>query len=136
MAAYGFLAAYAFYSMQAEQLEAKKMRLSVLNQRQAELLRKQDLVKAASDFHDGVTTLKLNKQNWLFYDVNVEGQFQYEAAQLIVQQCSDSALAYYWPLTLEIKAITKSGQGAKSGDTNKEQKDVQLMVKGKFVARK
>ncbi len=136
LAAYGFLAAYAYHSMQQEQLEAKKMRLSALSQQQAELIRKQDLLKKARLFNEQVTAFHLNPQTWLFYDVNVQGQFRYEAAQLVIQQCSDSELAYYLPISLEINNIDTAVRNNRPEVDQAERKDVQLRVKGKFVARK
>jgi hypothetical protein len=136
VAAYLFLAAYAYYGMQQGQLEAKQIRLSALTDRQRDLLRKRDLLEKVRLFSDQVSGLKLNRQEWLFYDVNVQGEFEYEAAQLIIQQCSDSDLAYYWPIALEIKTTDKVGGRAQPAPVKPDQSDVQLTVKGKFVARK
>lgn len=132
VAAYAFLAAYAYYAIQLEHLEVKTLRLSSLTQRQRDLRRKSDLLEQVRLFDDQVTAFKLNRRDWLFYDVNVQGEFNYDAAQEIIQQCGDSELAYYWPLSLEIKTVDKSqpstGQAVRG--------DVRLTVKGQFVARR
>lgn len=136
MAAYGFLAAYASYDMQKAQLDSKKMRLSVLNQQQAEILRKQDMLNRARLFSEHIDAFKLSPKSWFFYDVNVQGEFRYESAQQIIQQCSDTELAYYWPISLKIVSLTQPEELNTSTTTQQERKDVQLTIKGKFVARK
>lgn len=135
MAAYAFLAAYAFYGVQQQQLEAKTMRLSSLTQRQRELQRKRDVLEQVRRFNDQVTDLKLDRRDWLFYDVNVQGGFNYDAAQQIIQQCGDSDLAYYWPISLEVKTTDKSARTPASAG-RPVPGDVQLTVKGQFVARR
>lgn len=135
VAAYVSLAAYAYYGIQKEQLVAKNMRLSAMTQRQQELLRKRDVLDKARLFTNTVSELRLERQEWLFYDVNVQGDFAYEAAQVLVQQCSDSELAYFWPISLSIKSIDKSAKSSKATTTG-EDIDVQVSVKGRFVAHK
>lgn len=136
MAAYGFLAAYAVHGMQQEQLIAKKMRLSALDKHRRELLRKRETLEQVRRFTERVVALKLDRQDWLFYDVNVQGDFNYDAAQQIIEQCSDSDLAYYWPLALEIKTVDKTANRSPSSTGKPMHGDVQLTVKGQFVARK
>jgi hypothetical protein len=135
VAAYIFLAAYAHYSLQQEQLDAKTMRLTTLTQRQQELLHQRHLLEQAYRFNDQVTTFKLDRGDWLFYDVNVQGDFDFDAAQQIIEQCGDSALAYYWPIALEIKTVEKSAKGPQPPGAV-ARGDVQLTVKGQFVARR
>jgi hypothetical protein len=136
MAAYAFLAAYAYYGMQQEQLAARTMRLSMMTQRQRELLRQREVLEQVRQFNDSINAFKLDRRDWLFYDVNVQGDFNYEAAQQIIQQCSDSELAYYWPISLEVKSVDKPDKGAPATPGHTPRGDVQLTVKGQFVARR
>lgn len=136
MAAYSFLAAYAFHGIQQQQLESKTMRLSSLTQRQREMQHKRDVLEQVRIFDDQVTALKLDRKDWLFYDVNVQGGFNYDAAQQIIEECSGSDLAYYWPLSLEVKAVDESVKSAAGSSGQPARGDVQLTVKGQFVARR
>jgi len=134
--AYGFLAAFGYHEMQAEQLAAKTMRLSAMAQRRSELIRKKALLEQVNRFSNEVTAYQLARPDWLFYDVNVQGGFNYHTAQMIIQQCSDSDLAYYWPIMLEIKSVDSKAQPGNQTAKTPIQGDVQLTVKGQFVARK
>jgi len=80
----------------------------------------------------------MERNHWTFYDVNVEGGFSWDAAHKIIRQCSDSLAAYYWPISIEIRVPEKAAatQSASSPSNDRSTGDVQLTIKGQFVARK
>ena len=138
LAAYHFLAAFGNYSAQVEQLQAQQVRLRMLTLQQEEYARSRAMLAQVSTFSDQAAVLKLNRSDWLFYDVNVQGDFTYEVADQLIRQCSASTLAYYWPQSLEIKAVGAKEAQAQSppGVAKGKPGDVQLTVKGQFVARR
>ena len=135
-AAYGFLSAYALKVMHAEQLEVHQEHLRALRRQNQELLRKSALLEQAAQFTQRAKALGLERSRWAFYDVNFQAPLEFEAAQQIVSQCGDSSLAYFWPISLEIKApVAQQPAGAPPAGGVSEPADVQVAVKGRFVAR-
>lgn len=109
----------------------------MLQQQQQELVRKAAILKRASQFTDRVRALDLQPDAWTLYDVNVQSPLKYEAAQEMVYLCGDSSLAYYWPISLEIKKQNTEDQGTGAATAQPEAPaDVQLSVKGRFAARR
>lgn len=128
----------AYREMQRHQAElaAHKTELARLNLQQDELRRKRQILDQVSDFTARATSLGLVPEAWSFYDVNVAGGFSYETARQIIEQCSESPLAYYWPISLEIGAVKPEETRPAQGQAAAAPKgDVQLAVKGQFVAR-
>ena len=137
IAAYGFLGAYAVKAWNQEQLETHQARLRLLNQQHRELIEKTAILKRASQFTDRARELDLQPDAWTLYDVNVQSPLDFEAAQEMVYLCGDSSLAYYWPISLEIKKPDTRGQSAgASAAQQAAPTDVQLSVKGRFAARR
>lgn len=134
-AAYGFLSAYAVHVSRTEQLADRQDYLQELYRRHQELVRKQAAIKQIRSFSDQAAALKLGRSDWLFYDVHVQGGFSFEAAQQIIGQCNDSPLAYYWPISLEVTTPGGAEESNSSAAKEKALGDVQLTVKGQFVAR-
>lgn len=135
-AAYGFLSAYALRSMRQDQLAAKKTQLHVLNLQHQELVRKTALLEQAGRFTQRARELGLEPGKWSFYDVQVREPLGYEAAQEIIFQCRDSSMAYFWPISLEITSPRKDPEHAGASPAGSpDAADVQLSVKGRFVAR-
>ena len=110
--------------------------MQFLEQQQRELVHKQAVLEQAQQFTRSARDLKLTRADWAFYDVNVQTPMSYAAAREVIDQCGDSATAYFWPISLEIKAL----EGEKPAPSPKQapvggRTDVQLTVKGRFVAR-
>ena len=134
-AAYGFLGACGTMSADREHLIAQQVRLQIINAEQRQWTRKQKNLQQGLMFCERAAALGLERRHWAFYDVNVQGAFSFEAAQQIIHQCGDSTSAYYWPGSLEIKVFA-AGDHLPGAKTPKETPgDVQLTVKGQFVAR-
>lgn len=121
--------------MQKERLEAQQNHLRFLNQRHAELNRKTAILNKAAQFTQRAGDLGLQRSSWTFYDVNVQAPLGYEAAQEMIYQCSDSSLAYFWPISLEIKAPEKDQKTGAANINRMGPADVLLSVKGRFVAK-
>lgn len=136
MAAYGFLAAYALHGIHLQQLSEQERQLQTVTRRQQELVRQRHLLTQVNAFDQRVAALDLQRRQWLFYQVNVQGHFSYDAAQQIIEQCADSALAYYWPIALEIRSGRQESERRRPGAPGAVQGDVHLTVKGRFVAKK
>ena len=113
-------------------------RLHRLTLRHQEIIRNQETLKKVQGFSNQVISRGLERNHWTFYDVNVEGGFSYDAAHKIIRQCSDSTAAYYWPISMEIRVPEKaaSPQSATAPSNDRSTGDVQLTIKGQFVARK
>lgn len=136
-AAYGFLSAYALRAWRQEQLLAHQTHLRTLNRQHRELVRKTAILERAFQFSKRARSLKLQPDAWTLYDVNVQAPLDFEAAQEIVYLCSDSSLAYYWPISLEIKVPNKNQRGGAVSRAEPEgPADVQLSVRGRFAARR
>ncbi len=109
----------------------------MLEQQHRELVRKTAILRRASQFTDRARKLDLQPAAWSLYDVNVQSLLDFEAAQEMVYLCGDSSLAYYWPISLEIKKQETDDQGTGASATqNSGPDDVQLSVKGRFAARR
>jgi hypothetical protein len=131
------LSAYALRAWRQEQLLAHQTHLHALDRQHRELVRKTAILDKASRFSARAHKLGLQPEAWTLYDVNVQAPLAFEAAQEIVYLCSDSSLAYYWPISLEIKAPNADQRkGAVSRAKPEVPADVQLSVKGRFTARR
>ena len=109
-------------------------RLHHLTLRHQEIIRNQETLKKVKGFSDQVISNGLERSQWTFYDVNVEGGFSWDAAHKIIRQCDDSLAAYYWPISIEIRVPEKGAATPPSNDQSTG--DVQLTIKGQFVAPK
>lgn len=134
-AAYGFLGAYAAFDLQSERLAAQQGRKQKMDFRRQELQRKKSVMAQAQAFSTRLADLGLERRKWRFYEVNVQAGVSYEAAQRLIEQCRDSELAYYWPIALEIEVPQKVGPKAGQSKPGEVKGDVQLTIKGQFVAR-
>ena len=132
---YSCLSAYAVYRSADRRLEADQAYLRSLNLRKQELLRKQKVLRQARQFSLKAADLGLREAEWTFYDVNVQDTFSFETARQIIEQCSNSDLAYYWPISLEVKTAARSEKKAGARDETKAPGEVQLTVKGRFLTR-
>lgn len=135
-AAYGFLGAYALNAMRQDQLTVQQNRLRVLKQRQQELVHQKAVLKQAAQFSRRARELGLQESDWSYYDVNVQAPLVYDAAREVIHQCGDSASAYFWPVSLELKVPEKEPANTPSQAQRAGPTDVQLSVKGRFVAKR
>lgn len=118
-------------------MSARQARLGMVKRQHEELIRKAAILRRAAQFTARARELSLQPDAWSLYDVNVQSPLDFETAQQIVYLCSDSSLAYFWPISLEIKKqnadVPQTGATPKSAAVPT---DVQLSVKGRFAARR
>ena len=120
------------------QLAGHQRRLLQLTVRHKEIMANQATLQQVQAFSSRLIQKGLERNRWSFYEVNVQGSFSYDAARKIIGQCSDSAAAYYWPGSMEIKVPDKTAPSRPASPSANDTApgDVQLTVIGKFVARK
>lgn len=135
VATYGFWGSYHAYRTQKDTAVNLQDRLQHLRAQQQELSRKEAILRQVAVFTDQAQELGLVRHKWTFYDVNVQAPLSYETAQEIISQCRDSSSAYFWPISLDVKSQTGDAKASSVAAKKGEQGDVQLLVKGKFVAR-
>lgn len=135
-AAYGFLSTYALKTLQQEQLTVQQGQLRRVQQQHRELMRKQAVLKQAAQFSQLARDLGLQPADWSFYDVSIQAPMPFEAAQEIIRQCDESGAAYFWPISLEVKAQDNNGEKTAARPADAVAADVQLTVKGRFVANR
>jgi hypothetical protein len=116
-------------------LAAGRAHLSVLNQKQQELTRKQKVLDQTYRFVQKAAALELEREDWTFFDVNVQGTFSFQTARQIIEQCKNSMMAYYWPISLEIKTGMQAKDRIAGKKQLEEHSDVELTIKGQFLAR-
>jgi hypothetical protein len=134
-AAYGCLRAYARFVLKEQLWVLQHNHLQRLTQRQVALQRKQKIMAQADLFARQVEALRLAQKNWSFYDVNVQGPFSFDTAKQIIEQCSDSDLAYFWPMSLVVKVVGKEPNKGAKPPAAADHGDVQINVTGQFIAR-
>jgi hypothetical protein len=118
-------------------LSARQAQLRMLKRQHEELIRKAAILRRAAQFTARVRELNLQPNAWTLYDVHVQSPLDFETAQEIVSLCGDSSLAYFWPISLEIRK--PNADAPQTGATQKiaaVPTDVQLSVKGRFAARR
>jgi hypothetical protein len=119
------------------QLSARQGQLQMLKRQHQELMRKAAILRRAAQFTARARELSLQPDAWTLYDVNVQSPLDFETAQEIVYLCGDSSLAYFWPISLEIKKQNADTPQAGTPQKNAAAPtDVQLSVKGRFAARR
>lgn len=107
-----------------------------MKHRQQEIARHQPGLQQANRFAVQARNLGLEEDKWVFYDVHVQGAFDFETAGQIIEQCSHSDQAYYWPIALEVKALKIDEAKPAGGARRNGAGQVLLTVKGKFAARR
>ncbi|MCJ8502146.1 hypothetical protein [Desulfatitalea alkaliphila] len=128
------LSAKALRDHQATQVTTREVQLQELNRRRQALVRQRQQLQQVRAFEERVAQLGLQREDWLFYNVNVQGAFPFEAARRLIEQCADSQVAYYWPASLEILAEGPTADGRRGSSADRG--DVRLSIKGQFVAKK
>jgi hypothetical protein len=134
-AAYGCLSACSRFVLKEQLWVSQQNHLQRLTQRQVELKRKQKMMAQADLFARQVEAFRLAQKDWSYYDVNVQGPFSFDTAKQIIEQCSDSDLAYYWPMSLVVKVAGKEPKKGAKASAVADQGDVQINVTGQFIAR-
>ena len=73
----------------------------------------------------------LSPSEWTIYDINLQEKVSFNKADQILNQCTNTQVAYFQPISLQIKTITEETQGKEPG----MKEELILSVQGKFLAR-
>jgi hypothetical protein len=138
-----FLLSYGRYMGQRVEVAAMDTRVQQLQRQKLELERKKRTLMQVSRFMAEVRSLGLAKENWTFYNVNIEEPKRFYEAQEILRQCTHSTGYYFKPLGLSIRTPlateTESEATPPPGPSpvmeGVESGDVLLKLRGAFVAR-
>ena len=129
-----FVQAYSGYLHQLKVYDQIKTQVRLVTTRKNELISKQRILDGTHNFIKMVDFTGLSPTYWTVYDINLQEMVSFDKADRILNQCASSKVAYFQPLSLQIKIPQKQTQGndATKPDTKK---DLTLSVHGKFVAK-
>lgn len=137
-----FLDASDRYAEQRERVAALQGRLNFMKQQKAEMERKVSILARVNRFVDKAGSLGLAEERWSFYGVNVQEMVSYEEMAQIVNQCVNSASAYFEPEVLHVRSMDPGSMKAGSDVTpanapasGEQTGDVLITLRGKFVVR-
>lgn len=132
-----FVRAYSGYLLQTEALDVMQSRVRLVSAKKNELILKQKILDQTRQFISTAHSVGLSPARWTVYDVNLNEAVSFDQADQIISQCTSSQMAYFQPLSLQIKMIPKNMTSShKDGSESLMTGDLTLSVQGKFVARK
>lgn len=139
-----FLSAYGRYVDQRAEVAAMETRVQQLNRQKLELERKKRTLMQVNRFMAEVRSLGLAKENWTFYNVNIEEPQSFYETQEILRQCAHSTGYYFKPLGLNIRTALATEAESETATPAKpppvvegeERGDIKLKLRGAFVARR
>jgi hypothetical protein len=129
-----FVQAYSGYLRQSKSYDQIKREVRLLTTQKNELILKQRLLKATDQFVKMAASAGLSQDRWTVYDINLQEAVGFEKADQILSQCVSSRVAYFQPLSLQIKIPQKQTHGNKIAEPDLKE-DLTLSVQGKFIAR-
>ncbi len=140
---YFFLKEYGFCLAQEERLEALNVRLNISKNQLQETTRKQRIFTRVQTFLNQANTLGLHEKKWATYNVNIEEPVTFEAFEQILEQCKQTPLFYFNPISLEITTAIdeepnknpSSNQSNRSALPEKKDGDILINLKGAFIVR-
>lgn len=129
-----FVQAYSGYLHQLKVYDQIKTQVRLVTTRKNELISKQRILDGTHNFIKMADFTGLSPTYWTVYDINLQEMVSFDKADRILNQCASSKVAYFQPLSLQIKIPQKQTQGndATKPDTKK---DLTVSVHGKFVAK-
>jgi hypothetical protein len=143
VAAHFFLTAHGKYALIQEKLGVSTSHARLLKERHEELSRKKREVERVNRFVNRARSLGMGRDNWAYYDVNIQELVSFAEAEEILRQTANSSSYYFKPLKLHVKtkveSNTKGGPGKPAGtspDSPETKKgDILLILKGSFAVR-
>ena len=129
-----FVQAYGGYLYQSKSYDQVKKQVHLLTTQKNELLLKQRLLKATDQFVKMAALAGLSQDRWTVYDINLHEALGFDKANQILNQCVSSKVAYFQPLSLQIKIPQKQTHDNKTTEPDVNA-DLTLSVQGKFIAR-
>jgi hypothetical protein len=129
-----FVQAYSGYLGQSKSYDQIKRQVRLLTTQKNELILKQRLLTATNQFIKMADLAGLSPDRWTVYDINLQEAVGFDKADQILNQCVNSKVAYFQPLSLQIKIPQKQMRGNKTIEPDLKE-DLTLSVQGKFIAR-
>jgi hypothetical protein len=143
VAAHFFLTAHGRYVLTKEKLGASNTRVRLVERHQEELSRKKRELERVNRFVNRARSLGVERDNWAYYDVDIQEPVSFAEAEEILRQTANSSAYYFKPLKLHVKtkveSNTKGGPDKPAGtspDSPEAKKgDILLVLKGSFAVR-
>jgi hypothetical protein len=143
VAAHFSLTAYQRYALVREKLGVSISHTRVLKERQEELSRKKREVERVNRFVNRARSLGVERDNWAYYDVDIQEPVSFAEAEEILRQTTNCSLYYFNPSKLHVKTkVEPNAQGGPgkpagtSSDSPEAKKgDILLILKGSFAVR-
>lgn len=138
---YFFLKEYGFCLAQEERLETLNVRLDISKNQLQETTRKQRVFSRVQTFLNHAKALGLHEKKWAIYNVNIEEPVTFDAFELILEQCNQTPLFYFNPISLQMTTAIDSEQKKKSNESNQsglpgaKDGDILINLKGSFIVR-
>lgn len=144
IAAHFFLTAYERCTLIQDTLGVSSGQARLLENHQKELTQKKRNLERANRFVNRARSLGVGRDNWAYYDVNIEEPVSFAEAEKILRQTANSSSYYFKPVRLHIKTRLESdtkGRPDKSGVTSAEsqetkQGNILLALRGSFAVRR
>jgi hypothetical protein len=141
-AAFFFVKTYDQYSARQEKALALAIKFKALESQKIEMARRSRTLLAVKRFMDRAHDLGLEKDRWIYYDVNIQEPVSFPEMEQILNQCNNSTAAYYKPISLQIKKMTSDRVQATDRATSRSassssaaKTDLLITLSGKFLAR-
>jgi len=118
-------------------------RIRLVKQQKRELMRMKRIIKKEHDIVDRAQVLGIVRDNWDYYNVDIEEPVSYQEAGEILSQTVNTGSYYFKPEILKIKkditrkADNKEESPSHSADSRGiKEGDIFLTLKGTFAARR
>ncbi|MCD6560387.1 MAG: hypothetical protein J7L16_01335 [Deltaproteobacteria bacterium] len=118
-------------------------RIRLVKQQKRELMRMKRIIKKEHDIVDRAQVLGIVRDNWDYYNVDIEEPVSYQEAGEILSQAVNTGSYYFKPEILKIKkdithkADNKEESPSHSADSRGiKEGDIFLTLKGTFAARR
>jgi hypothetical protein len=140
---YFFLKEYGFCLAQTEKLETLNVRLGISKNQLQEATRKQRIFFRVQTFLNHANALGLHEKKWATYNVNIEEPVTFDAFDQILEQCNQTPLFYFNPISLQITTAmdTEQNKNKNPNESNRsalpKEKDGDILInlKGSFIVR-
>jgi hypothetical protein len=133
---YFFLKAYDHFAASLEKVTILEKKANLLRLQKKEVERKNRILLTVGRFVDKAGTMGLEPKKWAIYDVNIQDTVSFLEMKKILEQCTNSRVAYYKPISLHIKAAASDGVKKTGRSSEDRTGDLQITLNGKFVARR
>ena len=124
-------------------MDVLSRRIRLAKQQKRELARRKRIIKKEHDIVDRAQVLGIVRDNWDYYNVDIEEPVSYQEAEEILSQTVNTGSYYFKPGTLKIKkdipheAGNKEEPPSHSADSRgTKEGDIFLTLKGTFAVRR